>query len=136
MKFEILERTELAVRAVRLLADLSRAPSHELAERLGTSGGFLTQVLSPLVQRGVLISTRGPGGGYRFAVPPSTLTMLDIIEIIEGPTEDGRCVLEDAECPRIEPCSLHDAWIAARTSLTETLGRTPVLDTDTEETPR
>ena len=136
MKLEILERTDLAVRAVRLLADLGRAPSHELAAQLGTSGGFLTQVLNPLVQRGVLISTRGPGGGYRIAVAPSSLTMLDIIEVIEGPTDDGRCVLEDAECPRVEPCSLHDAWTAARTSLTETLGRTPVLDPDKEETPR
>src|SRR5665811_1293775 len=114
MKLEVLDRTDLAVRALRLLAQLDSAPSHTIALRLGTSSGFLTQVLHPLVQQGILTSTRGPGGGYRFSVDPSALSVLEVIEILEGPTDNGRCVLDDAECPRQEPCSLHDAWVAAR----------------------
>lgn len=133
MKLEILDRTDLAVRALRLLADLEDAPSRALAERLGTSSGFLTQILNPLVQRRLLTSSRGPGGGYRFAVDPSSVSILDVIEVIEGPTDDGRCVLQDAECPRRELCALHDAWVSARRSLTDSLARTPLLDDATPE---
>ena len=133
MKLEILDRTDLAVRALRLLAELDDAPSRELAERLGTSSGFLTQILNPLVQRGFLTSSRGPGGGYRYAGDPSDMSILDVIETIEGPTDDGRCVLQDAECPRRAPCALHDAWVSARGSLIDTLTRTPLLDNATPE---
>ena len=133
MKLEILDRTDLAVRALRLLADVEHASSGRLADRLDTSPGFLTQVLAPLVQSGHLISSRGPGGGYRFAADPDDLTMLEVIEAIEGPTDDGRCVLENAPCPRRELCSLHDAWIAARESLLETLAATPVIDPTPQE---
>jgi len=131
MKLIILDRTDLAVRALRHLADLDDAPSRELAERLGTSSGFLTQILNPLVQAGILTSSRGPGGGYRFGVDPAGLSILDVIETVEGPTDDGRCVLQDAECPRQELCAMHDAWVSARGSLTETLAHTPLIDNAT-----
>ena len=133
MKLEILDRTDLAVRALRLLSDLEHASSRQLADRLDTSPGFLTQVLAPLVQSGVLISSRGPGGGYRFGVDPEDVTMLEVIEAIEGPTDDGRCVLENAPCPRRELCSLHDAWVAAREALLQTLSATAVIDPTPQE---
>lgn len=133
MKLELLDRTDLAVRAIRSLADADRTPARLLADTLGTSSGFLTQVLKPLVDSGVLSSSRGPRGGYRLETPPEDLTMLEVIEIVEGPTDDGRCVLEKAECPRRELCALHDAWMNARAALIETLSDTPVIEPATVE---
>lgn len=133
MKLEILDRTDLAVRALRLLADGERRPARWLADRLSTSPGFLTQVLKPLVDDGILDSERGPAGGFAFRVDPGELTMLAVIESIEGPTDNGRCVLENAACPREDLCSIHEAWIRARQALLIELEATPLLESSHEE---
>lgn len=136
MKLELLDRTDLAVRALRLLADGRRRTARHLSERLDTSPGFLTQVLKPLVENGLLDSERGPTGGYALQDRPERISMLTVIESIEGPTDDGRCVLENAPCPRADLCAMHDAWVRAREALLVELGSTPVFDTSHEEVSR
>ena len=136
MKLELLDRTDLAVRALRLLAEGRRITARALADELATSPGFLTQVLKPLVDDGILDTERGPTGGFALAADPDELTMLQVIESIEGPTDNGRCVLENAPCPRAEPCAIHDAWVRAREALLTELGTTPLLDRSHEEANR
>ncbi len=133
MKLEILDRTDLAVRALRLLAEGDRQTARRLADQLATSPGFLTQVLKPLVEDGILDSERGPSGGFAFVVDPGDVTMLRVIESIEGPTDNGRCVLENAACPREDLCAIHDAWIRARDALLTELATTPLLERTHEE---
>jgi Rrf2 family protein len=48
---------------------------------------FLLQVLRTLVNEGILKSTRGVDGGYRLARPMSQITLLDIVEAIDGPVQ-------------------------------------------------
>lgn len=136
MKLELLDRTDLAVRALRLLAGGERRPARALADQLATSPGFLTQVLKPLVDDGILDSERGPTGGFAFIVDPGRLTLLTVIESIEGPTDDGRCVLENAPCPREDLCAIHDAWIRAREALLTELATTPLLERSHQEVNR
>ena len=54
--------------------------------------------------------------------------MFDLIEAVEGPFEDGRCVLREAPCPAIEQCGLHNAWSRARRALIDELRQTRVVD--------
>lgn len=136
MKLELLDRTDLAVRALRLLADGRRTTARALADELATSPGFLTQVLKPLVDDRILDTERGPTGGFALAADPDELTMLQVIESIEGPTDSGRCVLENAPCPRAELCAIHDAWIRAREALLTELSTTPLLERSHEEVNR
>jgi Rrf2 family iron-sulfur cluster assembly transcriptional regulator len=133
VKLELLDRTDLAVRALRLLADGGRTTARVLAEQLTTSPGFLTQVLKPLVDAGILGSERGPAGGFALAVDPARLTMLTVIEAVEGPTDDGRCVLQNAPCPREDLCAIHDAWTRARQALLTELATTPLLERSNQE---
>ncbi|MDH3306931.1 MAG: Rrf2 family transcriptional regulator [Acidimicrobiia bacterium] len=126
MKLELLPRTDLAVQAVRHLATCRRCTSAQLAEALGTTPGYMTQVLRPLVELGMLTSARGPNGGYELD-PTAEPSFLEVIEAIEGPTEDGRCVLKDSRCDASQPCALHDAWSAARSALLAELQGVPVL---------
>jgi len=108
---------------VHLARTNSRSKSAHLAEELGTTPGFLTQVIAPLAAKGWVQSDPGPTGGYSATASLDDLTVLDIIEAVEGPTETGRCVLEDRECGQ-GMCALHQPWSAARDRLLEQLGST------------
>ena len=128
MRLEIMRRSDVALRAVRLLADdggiLNAAA---IAARLGSTPQFLPQVLGPMVKAGWLASEPGPRGGYRIAVDPSSRSILDLIELIEGPTDDGACVLRGGPCPGTSRCSLHDAWSSGRRALVDGLDAEPLI---------
>jgi Rrf2 family protein len=65
-------------------ADKSVA-SHVAAEARGIPERFLLKVLQPLVSAGVLRSIKGPNGGYRLARPARQITLLEVIEAVDGP---------------------------------------------------
>jgi Rrf2 family protein len=77
--------------AVQALAYLARegagrpVPSHVAARAQGSPARFLLKVLKPLVDSGVLRSLRGPDGGYRLARPAKDITLLEIVEAVDGP---------------------------------------------------
>jgi Rrf2 family protein len=65
-------------------ADKSVA-SHVVAEARGIPERFLLKVLQPLVSAGVLRSVKGPNGGYRLARTAKQITLLEVIEAVDGP---------------------------------------------------
>ena len=127
MRLEITRRADLATRALLELAALGRrSKSAELAERVGTTPGFLAQAMTPLVNRGWVQSEPGPTGGYVRNVELDDVSVLDVIEAVEGPTDTGRCVLEDRPCAGGEQCALHQPWSKARQHLLTELAGTPL----------
>lgn len=125
MRLEVTRRTDLAVRS---LVALSQAPGRlkapEIAEQTGATPAFVPQVVAPLVAAGWVRSDPGPTGGYAMAVALDSLSLLDVIEAVEGPTDSGRCVLIDGACDASDPCSLHMAWQRARVLLLSELAST------------
>ncbi len=130
MRLEITRKADLATRALLVLAaEDRRLKASELAARLGTTAGFLPQVLGPLVERGWVGSEPGPTGGYRLEADPRQLSVLEVVEAVDGPTETGRCVLEhQRSCGTDGACALHAAWARARTGLVEELQATRLAD--------
>jgi len=129
VRLEITRRSDLASRAVLALARSGgRMKAAELADALGTTAGFIPQVLGPLVERGWVTSVPGPTGGYESVVAPAGLSVLDVIEAVEGPTASGRCVLVDRPCSEGGHCALHHPWARARAGLLDELGRTRLAD--------
>jgi Rrf2 family protein len=59
--------------------------SHHIAKAQGIPERFLLKVLKPLVSARVLHSIKGPNGGYRLARSPSDISMLEIVEAVDGP---------------------------------------------------
>jgi Rrf2 family protein len=59
--------------------------SHIIAEKRGIPERFLLKVLKPLVSAQVLFSVKGPNGGYRLARPASEITILEVLEAVDGP---------------------------------------------------
>ena len=118
MQLSITRRTDLATRAL-LSLDRSggRRKASDLAAELDASAGFLAQAMTPLVNRGWVRSEPGPTGGYAAAVSLDDVSVLDVVEAVEGSTDVSRCVLEGRPCNRGNRCALHDAWARARSSL-------------------
>lgn len=122
MRLEITRRSDLATRALLELARSGeRTRSAELADRIGTTPGFLSQAMAPLVSQGWVRSVPGRSGGYLLQADPAELSLLEIIEAVEGPTDRGHCVLEDRPCARSGQCVMHQPWSRARAQLTNEL---------------
>ena len=66
----------------------------ELARLLSTTPAFLPQVVGHLVRAGWVRSDPGPSGGYSLSVDLGTLTVLQVVEAVDGEIDDGRCVVE------------------------------------------
>lgn len=134
MRLTVTRKSDLAIRAIRALAARSDwVRGDELAAATGTTRGFLVQVMAPLVRARWIQSTPGPLGGYRIRTPLLEVTILDVIEAIEGAVEGTRCVLDpDRWCAAAategtESCALHEPWLAARSALRAELARRPVV---------
>jgi Rrf2 family transcriptional regulator, cysteine metabolism repressor len=89
--------------AVLALAELARSggsdpvPIAELARRRDVPVQFLEQLFAALRRAGVVSSQRGVKGGYRFARPPGSVTVLEIVELLDGPLgRDAEGVFADA----------------------------------------
>ena len=89
--------------ALQALAELGRAgtvgpvPIGELAKRRSIPAQFLEQLFAVLRRAGVLRSQRGVKGGYSFAREPSEITVLEIVELLDGPIgNDAKGVFADA----------------------------------------
>lgn len=59
--------------------------SHIVAQKRGIPERFLLKVLKPLVSAQVLLSVKGPNGGYRLARPANDITILEVLEAVDGP---------------------------------------------------
>ena len=93
--------------ALQALAELGRAggdgpvPIGELARRRDIPVQFLEQLFATLRRAGVLKSQRGVKGGYTFARPPGEITVLEIVELLEGPLgRDAQGIFGDAAARR------------------------------------
>ena len=119
--------SDLAVRAlIALDPPGQRLKSGELADRLDATRAFMAQVMVPLVRQGWVDSAPGPTGGYQLTADLADMSVLDVIEAVEGPTDSGRCVVADGPCGGDGFCALHEAWTRARTLLAQHLAATPV----------
>lgn len=127
MRLEITRKTNLAISA---MAELDRAGDRvsgkDLAGAIGTSTTFLAQVITPLVRRGWVASQPGRAGGYELLADATSLSVLEVIETVEGPTDTRTCVLRSGDCSADDPCPTHEAWSRARTALLKELAETPV----------
>jgi len=122
VRLEITRRSDLAIRALLALsAEPGRTKAAQLAEKVGTSKGFLTQVMHPVVQQGWVRSDPGPTGGYVADFEPAEVSVLAVIEAVEGPVDTGQCVLEDRACAQAGTCALHRPWSRAREHLLDEL---------------
>lgn len=126
MKFvQITRGTDYAVRVMIHLAGLppgSKAQQSELSTASDVSGHFLSKVLQQLVRSRLVRSQRGSGGGYLLAVPAASVSLLDVVEAIEGPVRLNLCLIKGPSCARKSWCPAHPVWAEAQDALVKILG--------------
>jgi Rrf2 family protein len=104
MKFGV--GVDYSLKALLMLAD--RYPSaqplrvEEIAASQGVPENYLRRLLIELKRGGLVLSQKGPSGGYMLARPPARITMADVVEIIEGDYMPVECLEDGANsfCPR------------------------------------
>ncbi len=129
MRLEVTRKSDLAVKTLVALSKAgTRLKASALAEETGATPGFMPQVVSPLVRKGWVSSDPGPTGGYALRVAAEDISVLDVIEAIEGPTDTTHCVLADRPCGELGFCSLHGPWSSARDLLLGGLAGVSVAD--------
>jgi Rrf2 family protein len=129
MRLELTRRTDLALQALQTLDGARRrVKGAELAESVGSTPAFIAQVVAPLVDQGWVDSAPGPLGGYRSDCRLDDISLLELIEAMEGATDTGECVLVDRPCLADEPCALHEPWTRARSALMAELATTSISD--------
>ncbi len=123
MRLELTRRGDYGVRAMLALAR-SAGPgpmsARRIAEAMAIPPRFLPQVLGDLARAGLIQAHPGRLGGYRLAQPAEAVTLLAMIEAVEGDSRRKTCVLRSAPCGLDELCDVHDAFFAAQDAM---LGR-------------
>ena len=127
MKFGV--GVDYSLKALLMLAD--RYPSaqplrvEEIAAVQGVPENYLRRLLIELKRGGLVLSQKGPSGGYMLARPPARITMADVVEIIEGDYTPVECLEEGSNsfCPRDSGCPMRDVRREVRDSVVGILRR-------------
>ena len=115
---------------VRVILDLAtncrqeRASTHDIAARQNIPSPFLAKIISQLALAGLITTYRGAGGGVSLSRPSSEISLLNVIEALEGPIVLNRCVTDPEGCPQNDRCPVHDVWIRAQAELVALLAAT------------
>ncbi len=121
---QITRQADYAVRAVLYLARLGnteRAATSTVAEEQRIPPSFLAKIISQLSIAGLLHTSRGARGGVTLARDPKDITLLEVIEAIDGPIQLNECVGEDSECTFDGDCPLRLVWCDAQEMLVKRL---------------
>lgn len=84
------------------------ASAHEIARTCGIPLPMLAKVLQKLARNGLLLSVYGANGGYRLARDPKTISALEVIRVIDGPTILTSCFTQSSACHHSRKCSVRE----------------------------
>lgn len=82
----------------------------DIAHATGLSVATVRKVMKAIVDAGLVIAQRGSKGGYRIALAPSQISVLDVVQAFEGPISLTECSADDSRCEIIDSCSLASNW--------------------------
>jgi len=114
---QITRQADYAVRAVHYLAQLEpdkRAATSQIAQEQRIPPSFLAKIVSQLSIAGLIQTARGARGGVTLARPAEQVSILDVIEAIDGPMLLNECTGNPHSCPFEGKCPLHEVWCETR----------------------
>lgn len=133
MRLFLTKRGEYGIRLLLHLADRpaeERMTAGELAEACEIPAGNVPTIVNVLSRSGILMCSPGRGGGCQLARDPADISMLQIIEALEGSLEISRCLLDSRRCHDRDPeCAVHHAWSEGRDAAIRSLAVTTLADT-------
>ncbi len=89
----------------------------EMAEARDVSRSFLAKILQKLKRANIVKSFRGVKGGFALARKPSDISLLDVIEAIQGVVSLNVCAVDEGACDRSDECVIHPVWVVLRAEM-------------------
>lgn len=121
--------------ALRVLVDLAEQqpdiyiPLKEVAGRQEISEKYLEALIKELVKGGILVGMRGKGGGYRLSIPPDRISVLKILQLMEGTLSPVNCLEANSEpCARMSECRTIHLWQGLNSVIEDYLSRYTIAD--------
>jgi Rrf2 family nitric oxide-sensitive transcriptional repressor len=126
----ITKKTEYAIRTLLELAvePERKMTANQIAHRQAIPPKYLPQIVSELSQAGLLNAVRGYGGGVRISRSPDQITLLEIVEAIQGKIRLFECQLGNVDCIHLPACELQAVYDKAQEALRGVLGETRLSD--------
>ena len=124
---QITRQADYAVRAVLHLARVGnkeRSATSTIAKEQNIPPSFLAKIISQLSIAGLLHTSRGARGGVTLAREPGEITLLEVVEAIDGPIQLNECVGNDGACTFDEDCPIKPVWCDAQDELVNRLKST------------
>lgn len=122
---QITRQADYALRAMLFLAGLEtgqRAATSQIAEDQEIPPSFLAKIISQLSIAGLIHTSRGARGGVSLAQKVEDISLLDVVEAIDGPITLNECTKDPNACTFGDSCPIHDVWCETRADLVEKLG--------------
>jgi Rrf2 family protein len=121
---QITRQADYAIRAMLYLAREGkgkRVATGDVADAQRIPPSFLAKIVSQLSIAGLLHTSRGMRGGISLARDPSQITLLDVVEAIDGPIRLNECVTNEGVCPFEAECPIKPVWCDAQVELVNRL---------------
>jgi len=123
----LLRLTQAADYATRAVLHLSvtdgerRCDCDTIAQAQAIPMSFLAKILQRLTAAGIILSFKGSCGGFVLARPAESITLLEVIQAVDGPIALNKCLLGNRSCDRQDSCPFHPIWNDLQTSLQDCL---------------
>ena len=123
---QITRQADYAVRAVLYLADKGeqRVATSTIAQQQRIPPSFLAKIISQLSIAGLLHTSRGARGGVTLARDPKEITLLEVVEAIDGPIQLNECVVSPGSCSFTKGCPMRPIWCDVQEDLVNRLKNT------------
>ena len=124
---QITRQADYAIRAVLYVSKLGlnqRAATSQIALEQSIPPSFLAKIISQLSIAGLLQTSRGARGGVMLAKSAQDISLLDVVESIDGPINLNECVNDDNGCTFGDGCPLRPIWCEAQSELVNRLRAT------------
>lgn len=132
---QITRQADYAVRAVLHLAragNSERSATSVIAREQNIPPSFLAKIISQLSIAGLLHTSRGARGGVTLARDPRDITLLEVVEAIDGPIQLNECVGNNGACTFDADCPIKPVWCDAQDELVKRLRGTNFADLITQ----
>ena len=119
----ITRKTDYAVRCILHLAQDADKVANvtEVSRNMHIPKMFTAKIFQRLAKAGLVESVRGMNGGYRLAKKPSAISLLDIMDAIQGVDCINVCAVDSRKCKRSSYCTVHPIWVELRKDVNKRL---------------
>ncbi len=131
MRLDLTRRADYAIRTMLALGRATpdeRLSVRRVAAEQRIPSRFLPAIMRDLVRAGLVDGVTGRSGGYRLARSASDVSLLDIVEAVEGDSRHRTCILRGGPCGIATACDIHAVFVAAQDALLERLDGVTVAD--------